>query len=119
MKRKLEPIDMFCETVLSEGKVRGMTGGLFSIYNVADECIISRRMAVELAREAWLYKQFYLKANRMSNLVDSQARGFRVAPVIMQQSKDEYVQARDKCLRLQVNSNYANVEVEDGTTDNH
>ena len=119
MKRKLEPIEMFCETVLSEGKIKGMTCNHFYVRNTGTETHVSIKMATELAREAWLYQQFFIKQNRLARLVNDQTKGYKVAPVIMEQAKDEFVQARDRCIGLQMRMNYAEVEVEDGSDRNH
>lgn len=99
MTHRLQPIDLFHETLMAK-RYNRVTAGSAQIQKQKVGVWLSDTMASELALEAWAYKQFFLAANEYARFVDLQSQGVYIAKPSMEFARDSYVTARDRCVKM-------------------
>ena len=99
-KHKVEPIDLLYD--LLSTNISGVTAGPCVAKRLTSgEVGLSRQMAIELAREAMAYKQFFIRANALATLTDYKAKGGYISSEAMESARDLYVEAKNICIALQ------------------
>lgn len=105
---KVEPIDMLAEIIYND-KIRKISVSGISFERMywteekptMNDIQISYLGARYLIEEAVAYKNFWQRANMLSELIESRAEGVYIEPQLIERATDLYTDARDKCRKLQ------------------
>ena len=105
---KVEPIDMLAEIIYND-KIRKISVSGISFERMywteekptMNDIQIYYLGARYLIEEAVAYKNFWQRANMLSELIESRAEGVYVEPQLIERATDLYTDARDKCRKLQ------------------
>ena len=110
--KRFDPVDFVSAFVHNKGRPAAMKAGQFSIERDGTTIKFNEALAAEFAKEAIIYKNFWVAASDFARVIEAKAEGQYIDPQLEEQVKDTYLTWRNACVDLDIVDLDPNVSTE-------